>query len=56
MGYTTLPLEDVNKVLPINVSQNGAIYHCELNAQEKTVYSLLLYSEGSTIMCKQVSL
>ncbi|KAM9486045.1 solute carrier family 15 member 2 [Clarias gariepinus] len=53
MGYTTLPLEDVNKVLPINVSQNGAIYHCELNAQEKTVYSLLLYSEGSTIMCKQ---
>lgn len=55
MGYTRLPLEDVNKVFPVRVSQNGVAHQCQLNVSEHTAYSLVLYSEGTSIKCKQVS-
>ncbi|KAB5576994.1 hypothetical protein PHYPO_G00204890 [Pangasianodon hypophthalmus] len=53
VGYTRLPLEDVHKVLPVTVSQNGVPHQCELNITENLAYSLILYSEGTVIKCKQ---
>lgn len=55
VGYTRLPLEDVQKVLPVTVTQNGVGHQCELNVTQHTVYTLVLYRENSNIMCKQVS-
>ncbi|XP_058247557.1 solute carrier family 15 member 2 [Hemibagrus wyckioides] len=53
VGYTRLPLEDVQKILPVTVTQSGVGHQCELNVTQHTVYTLVLYRENSNIMCKQ---
>ncbi|KAK2850152.1 hypothetical protein Q7C36_008935 [Tachysurus vachellii] len=53
VGYTRLPIGDVQKVLPVTVTQNGVGHPCELNVTQHTAYSLILYSEDSKVKCKQ---
>ncbi|XP_060785677.1 solute carrier family 15 member 2-like isoform X2 [Neoarius graeffei] len=53
LEYTRFPLEDVSQVFPVTVSQNGVAHQCQLNVSEHTAYSLILYSEGTSIECKQ---